>query len=150
MPTKSQMSVKAFAIWSSLCMFWCASRRVSNVSHKCINLRLTSLSVAILTSMLVVKLQYLNEICTHLYTEYISKRTHIRSKKKNVDPLANKPLWYYIRIGIVFVQLPCETIHISKVCFYAYLSLARIFGIKTLPAYDLASHYTKYHLIVLR
>lgn len=43
---------------------------------------------------------------------------------------------------MVFAQLPCELPISFQSLFYAYLSFARIFGIKTLPAYDLASYYT--------
>lgn len=140
---------------------------VSNVIHECINLRLTSLCVAILTHVLVVKLQYtctisqsIHEICTLSLSLCLTRERVIHTKpgSQSQSCSAGNPCrkirTYHFRIGcfscvllwlFVWYLFSCYAsthFHSEKVCFYAYLSFARIFSIKKLYRHTTWRHIT--------
>lgn len=111
MPVKSQMVVKAFAIWSLvyfdgiflLIKINMEKRRISNAFHECINLRLTSLSVATLAH--IYKVMWWNYASSMKYA-HTFKVQNTQYPYRMQTHGWNIPL--YCWIGMVFAQLPCE------------------------------------------
>lgn len=155
MPVKSQMVVNAFAIWSLvyfdgiflLIKINMEKRRISNAFHECINLRLTSLSVATLAH--IYKVVWWNYASSMKYAQH----THLKCRTHNIHTQCKlmAKIYPYIVLnwyGICSVAMRV-TNFISKFVFMP-IFLSHAFLALKLYRHMTWRHITQIHLLVVR